>query len=53
VSGPTCAHRLEKEDCQAGEGELMKLEGWIFFILSWGFILALCIYCFTRIFSKK
>jgi hypothetical protein len=30
----------------------MKLSGWIFMILSWGMILSLVIFCFTRIFRK-
>jgi len=31
----------------------MKMTGWIFFILSWGFIWGLAVFCFSRIFSKK
>lgn len=31
----------------------MSLAGWVFFILSWGFILSLLIFCFIRVFSKK
>ncbi len=31
----------------------MKLSGWIFFILSWGFIIGLCIYCFIEIFRTR
>jgi hypothetical protein len=30
----------------------LKLSGWIFMILSWGMILSLAIFCFTRIFKK-
>ena len=30
----------------------MKLSGWIFMIISWGMILGLAIFCFTRIFKK-
>jgi len=31
----------------------MKIGGWIFFILSWGMIIALSISCFIKVFSKK
>lgn len=31
----------------------MNLGGWIFLILSWGFILGLLIFCFAKVFSKK
>ena len=30
----------------------MKLSGWIFMIISWGFIVSLAIFCFSRIFQK-
>jgi hypothetical protein len=30
----------------------MKLSGWIFMILSWGFIIGMAIFCFSRIFKK-
>ena len=31
----------------------MTLSGWIFFALSWAFIIALNIFCFTKVFGKK
>ena len=31
----------------------MRPSGWIFLILSWGFILGLVIFCFYKIFAKK
>jgi len=30
----------------------VKLSGWIFMILSWGFIISMAIFCFSRIFRK-
>jgi hypothetical protein len=30
----------------------MKLSGWIFMIFSWGFIIGMAIFCFSRIFRK-
>lgn len=30
----------------------MKLSGWIFMILSWGFILGLGVFCFSKIFKS-
>jgi len=32
---------------------IMNIGGWIFLILSWGFIIGLTIFCFCRVFSKK
>jgi hypothetical protein len=34
------------------ECAVMKLSGWIFMITSWGMILGLTIFCFSRIFRK-
>jgi len=31
----------------------MKPEGWLFLGLSWGFILALCAFCFLRMFQTR
>jgi len=31
----------------------MKTSGWIFLIFSWGFITALVLFCFYKIFTKK
>ncbi len=31
----------------------MNLGGWVFIILSWGFIVILTIFCFYKVFSKK
>ena len=31
----------------------MRLSGWAFLILSWGFIIALTVFCFYKIFAKK
>ena len=31
----------------------MRPEGWVFLTLSWAGILALCIFCFIRVLSKK
>jgi len=31
----------------------MNAGGWVFIILSWGFIILLCAYCLYKIFSKK
>ena len=31
----------------------MKAAGWIFLIVSWGAILALCLFCFREIFHLK
>jgi len=30
----------------------MKLSGWIFMIISWGFIIGMLIFCYSRIFKK-
>jgi len=30
----------------------MRLNGWIFMMLSWTFILSLAVFCFSRIFKK-
>ncbi|MDD2679572.1 MAG: hypothetical protein PHO03_02055 [Candidatus Omnitrophica bacterium] len=30
----------------------MKLSGWIFMIISWGFIISLLIFCYSRIFRQ-
>ena len=35
------------------EGKAMRLSGWAFLILSWGFIMLLTIFCFYRILTKK
>jgi len=31
----------------------MKLGGWILLLLSWGMIVGLAIFCFTKVFAKK
>jgi len=31
----------------------MSTAGWVFLVLSWGLILTLAIFCFTKILSKK
>ena len=31
----------------------MRPSGWVFLVLSWGFITALVIFCFYKIFAKK
>ena len=31
----------------------MKLSGWIFLILSWGFIIGLCVFCLKQIFRIR
>jgi len=31
----------------------MRIGGWIFLIISWGLILGLTIFCFTKVFSRK
>ena len=31
----------------------MSLGGWVFIILSWGFIIILTIFCFYKVFFKK
>ena len=31
----------------------MNVGGWVFIVLSWGFIIGLCAFCFWKIFSKK
>jgi hypothetical protein len=31
----------------------MTWAGWLFLILSWGFILWLTVFCFAKVFSKK
>jgi hypothetical protein len=31
----------------------MRLSGWIFLALSWGFILSLTAFCFWKVFTKK
>ncbi len=30
----------------------MELSGWIFVIISWGCILSLTVFCFSRVFKK-
>ena len=35
------------------EKKSMRESGWLFLVLSWGFIIALVIFCFYKIFSKK
>jgi hypothetical protein len=31
----------------------MKINGWIFLVVSWGLILGLTTFCFIKVFSKK
>ncbi len=31
----------------------MNIGGWIFLVLSWGFIISLAVFCFYKVFSKK
>ncbi len=31
----------------------MKLSGWIFFALSWLFIIGLAVYCFKNVLTRK
>lgn len=31
----------------------MRLSGWFFLVMSWGFIIGLVVFCFYRIFTKK
>jgi hypothetical protein len=31
----------------------MKLAGWIFLVISWGFIISLSAFCFYKVLSKK
>jgi glycerol uptake facilitator-like aquaporin len=31
----------------------MKINGWIFLVLGWGFVLTLAIYCYTKLLSNK
>lgn len=31
----------------------MNLYGWLFIVISWGFIIGLTAFCFVRVFSKK
>lgn len=31
----------------------MNAGGWVFLMLSWGFILAVVVFCLTKVFSKK
>jgi len=31
----------------------MKLEGWIFLVLSWTFILAMVVFCFVKVFELR
>lgn len=35
------------------EREAMRLSGWVFMFLSWGFIISLVTFCFYMIFAKK
>lgn len=37
----------------AGGKDAMSISGWAFLILSWGLILALTVFCFIKVFSKK
>ena len=40
-------------DEEEGELRKMKLSGWLFLLVSWGFIIGLTIFCFYKIFTKK
>jgi len=31
----------------------MRMNGWMFLIISWGLILGLTAFCFIKVFSKK
>jgi hypothetical protein len=31
----------------------MKLSGWVFLIFSWGLILGLTVFCFTKVFLER
>jgi len=31
----------------------MRLSGWVFMLLSWGFIISLVTFCFCKVFAKK
>lgn len=31
----------------------MKTSGWIFLSISWGLIISLAVFCFTKVFTKK
>lgn len=31
----------------------MSTSGWVFLVLSWGFIILLAAFCFYKVFSKK
>jgi len=35
------------------ESKIMKLEGWIFLVLSWTFILAMVVFCFVKVFELR
>jgi hypothetical protein len=30
----------------------MRLSGWIFMLISWSFIIGMCMFCYSRIFKK-
>ena len=31
----------------------MKSEGWVFLVVSWSLILALCVFCLRRVFARQ
>jgi hypothetical protein len=31
----------------------MRIDGWVFLIISWGIILGMAAFCFVKVFSKK
>lgn len=43
---------LEKEKSAIRENQ-MRIDGWVFLIISWGIILVMAVFCFVKVFSKK
>jgi len=31
----------------------MRIDGWVFLIISWGIILGMAVFCFVKVFLKK
>jgi hypothetical protein len=43
----------EKNGYLSLKGDVVNIGGWIFMILSWSFIIALNVFCFSRVFGSR
>ncbi len=49
VQPPPC---VKEDGVFDTKGSALKLSGWIFMIISWGFIFSLLVFCYSRIFRQ-